>query len=146
MNMVIAFRSRSFPATSATDPAESESYAAGVPLLTRLLDLLEERGATRHSGPTPTGSGSSAYVTCGKERLRIHLTWYATGGRHGSLDVVWTLQVGVSRGWTRQALRRILRAPDVPRASLFQALEQVLRDHTEEFFDVRTSTWAQLDQ
>lgn len=146
MNPVLAFQSRSFPADAATDPAKSESDAGGVPLLSLLLQLLRTEGFTRHSGPTAEGSGSSACVECDQGHTSIHLTWYATGGRSGRFRVVWTLQVGPSRGGLRQALQRVLGSPDVVRGKVLQAIQLVLSAHREEFFDVRSCTWAELDQ
>jgi hypothetical protein len=40
----------------------------------------------------------------------------------------------------------VLGSPDVGRGAVLQAIQLVLSEHTEEFFDVRTCTWAELDQ
>lgn len=144
---MLVFHSRTFPADTATDPSVSDSEARGLPLLTFLVEKLHAKGVISEQVSTsPHGHGSSVYVVCDRVHISIHLAWYIGWGLQRNGPVVWTLQVGKGLGCWR-ALRRAFGFPHLtPGNRLEQAIETVLRDHPDEFSNVRWCTWEELER
>ena len=146
MEEILAFQSRSFPAANGADPRASDDLSSGIPLLKLILDLLDHDSMRVFVPPLAEGSGCSAYVSVSGTEVDVHLTWYQTGGRTGAQRDIWTLQVGPSGGWFKRLLRKARRRDDHARESVARAVEQVLRERTDEFSQVQTCTWTDLDR
>ena len=142
---VLAFQSKSYPASLASDPGAEKRGDHGEKLLRYLLSGLPEQAFRVQGEPVSEGSGVGHVIETQSGSVAIHLTWYPAGKE--SRDT-WTIQLCRTGAGLRDMLRGLFGSPEVTGPlvdSVGSALVRLMQERPEEFTEVRWTTWKALE-